>query len=580
MASLTDATTARLSGDRRIDALTGDFANWNYIAEPGRAPNTIYFSFVLSTADVTGAPDRSGVAFNADQQRAAREILDYCGRVTGIRFLETNDPADADLHFANADLPEMLTVAQCKLISSYLGPTSALQGFRIDATVYLDDTTYRLANTDPDAGEVGYETLLHEIGHALGLKHPFTGTVRLPEAEDNTAHTVMSYRRSGDFKSEFQTYDLLALNWIYGGDGLGGTWGYQSTQGLSTEMHAAETPGHGNVPALLAMATPTGGGADINLYFDEPVQRGSGTIEVRTAGGVPVASFDAASDPSLQWHGQRVTIAPGHLPWPATSYVVQVPAGAIVDAAGNGLKSAASETFRSNPSLMPPVWRSGTAEADRLQGNAGDDDLSGGAGNDVLLGGAGSDRLDGGSGIDTAGGYWEAHSAYWVVRSGTTWQVAGKSGIDGLDTLRSVERVQFTDVHLALDLDGHAGDVARLIGTLFGRETLQDRAIVGTGLALMDGGMSLKDVAALALGVPALSAVSGAGRHQALVDLLYRNVVGQAPDAKALAHYTQLLDNRKMTPAELVVLAAETDEIAARIDLTGLADQALEYLPA
>src|SRR5262245_18348042 len=71
-------------------------------------------------------------------------------------------------------------------------------------------------------GSTGYQILLHELGHALGLKHPHdTFIARLP-TDDNTELTVMSYTWQGGNKTEYQEDDVAALQWIYGGDGLGG----------------------------------------------------------------------------------------------------------------------------------------------------------------------------------------------------------------------------------------------------------------------------------------------------------------------------------------------------------------------
>ena len=52
----------------------------------------------------------------------------------------------------------------------------------------------RLSN---DLTNYDYEVLLHEIGHALGLKHPFeddrNNTATLNAYEDHTRFTAMSY---------------------------------------------------------------------------------------------------------------------------------------------------------------------------------------------------------------------------------------------------------------------------------------------------------------------------------------------------------------------------------------------------
>ena len=42
-------------------------------------------------------------------------------------------------------------------------------------------------------GGYGRYALVHEIGHAIGLKHPFEGAMTLPAAERTLAHSVMAY---------------------------------------------------------------------------------------------------------------------------------------------------------------------------------------------------------------------------------------------------------------------------------------------------------------------------------------------------------------------------------------------------
>ncbi|MGK7938698.1 MAG: Calx-beta domain-containing protein [Crocosphaera sp.] len=65
-------------------------------------------------------------------------------------------------------------------------------------------------------GDHGYMTLIHEIGHALGLKHPHGGTSILPDDENNTTNTVMSYENAGRASGTLMAYDIAALQSLYG----------------------------------------------------------------------------------------------------------------------------------------------------------------------------------------------------------------------------------------------------------------------------------------------------------------------------------------------------------------------------
>ncbi|MCF6331414.1 MAG: M10 family metallopeptidase [Sulfurimonas sp.] len=64
------------------------------------------------------------------------------------------------------------------------------------------------------AGGFGWSTIAHELGHALGLKHPFEGASILQNAQDNISHTVMSYTDVNNTIAEF-TFSLDALNVQY-----------------------------------------------------------------------------------------------------------------------------------------------------------------------------------------------------------------------------------------------------------------------------------------------------------------------------------------------------------------------------
>ncbi|WP_284618405.1 matrixin family metalloprotease [Aquabacterium humicola] len=586
--SLTAATTVVPSGDVRIDALSGLFVNWNYqTPDAGRPPGTLNFTFTIGLGERANAPDRSATAFNDDQRKAVRELLAYCSEVTGIVFVETASADAADLHFANADLGTD-TLGLCRSEREVTALGDVLLAYDADAYIYLNDNNWwRSLHSDPDRGDAAYETLLHEVGHALGLKHSFEGDVRLPAASDHTDNTVMSRTPRGGTKGVFQSYDLLALNWIYGGDGLGGEWGYASSGGPSTAVHARPAVDDGKAPVLIG-AVPDAAAwrplildseAELTLSYDEPIQRGSGLIFVRTESGIVLNVLDAATSPRVQVFGNLLVVDP-YLPYAGTRYVLEVPAGAVRDAAGHAVALPYEAAFTTQNSPMFGVTRNGTAGADSLNGTSGEDLLIGGAGNDTLVGGPGADELEGGAGIDTAAGYWWEHDGYWIVHNGDAWAIAGKNGVDGHDTLRGVERVVFYDkVQLALDLDGHAGTVATLLGALFGAASVQDRAIVGLGLSLLDGGMDAKALATLAVGSDAFAARAGSHGHADFLRCVWANLGGGVPDDATLKHYVGLLERGEATQGELALLAAQTPSAAAVIDLAGLSEHGLWYLP-
>jgi Ca2+-binding RTX toxin-like protein len=87
-----------------------------------------------------------------------------------------------------------------------------------------------------------------------------------------------------------------------------------------------------------------------------------------------------------------------------------------------------------------------------LFGGAVSDSIEGGDGNDLLRGGGGNDTLEGGAGLNTVS-YLGARADYDVVTLGSgQWQVTHKGGgADGVDLLRNVQTLQFSDGNLVLD---------------------------------------------------------------------------------------------------------------------------------
>jgi len=208
---------------------------------------------------------------------------------------------------------------------------------------------------------------------------------------------------------------------------------------------------------------------------------------------------------------------------------------------------------------------------DTLDGGTGADTMIGGDGSDTLTGGAGNDSLQGGDGIDSAC-FAAAAQDYRVTKTAATFRVTDKTGSEGVDTLASIERLKFTDISIGFDLDGNAGVVAKVLGAVFGTTSLNNQVYAGIYLDLLDGGMSQEDLAALAI------QAAGASTPEAVVALLWTNVIGSPPSAEQARPFVDML-NSNTSIGSLGMLAANTDINALNIDLIGLSQTGLEYLP-
>jgi hypothetical protein len=502
MATVHDITTVALSSFNWIDALLNEGPNWNFLTNDGYTfRSTIYYTFSTASGTESGI---TATAFNEAQTEATRQILTYAGELTGITFAETTAGYAADIHFAQANLASYgrYTAGLCSTSAGYGSIGSQLTSYSADAYVYLDNRTttpYYTTNQQPVAGNMGYETLLHEIGHALGLKHPFEAIpenpATLPTAQDTTQNTLMSYTEYplNHAYSSYSPYDIAALNWLYGTDGLQGSWGVGTNGRYYTGTPADDT--------FSTDWTPASG---YNVVYQG--EGGADTLVLSVA----KTSITCCTHASRQWL-------------------------VISTTGGNELYvNPDIETIRfsdgswSVTSLMELTNSMyGTEAADYLQGTPGDDSIYGFGGNDSISGGGGHDTIDGGDGIDlvivtTA----RSSSTLSISGSGSTSIVTGGSSC----TLTQVERIKFSDTMLALDTSGNAGKVYRLYQAAFDR--VPDAPGLGFWIHAVDSGANLVgDVAADFINSVEFSTLYGATPTDAdFIALLYTNVLHRPLD--------------------------------------------------
>jgi hypothetical protein len=198
--------------------------------------------------------------------------------------------------------------------------------------------------------------------------------------------------------------------------------------------------------------------------------------------------------------------------------------------------------------------------------------MAGGSGNDRIQGTLNDDQVDGGPGLD---GFVvnATRASTQVERLGSdTVQLKGPNG---KDSLKNVERILFTDSALAFDLSGNAGTVARILGSVFGPGGISNKEYAGIGLQLIDAGMGYEALMNLAL-----DAALGASRSDmAVVQLLYKNLVGSVPTSGDAAYFVGLITSGAYSQVGLAQYAASLTLTEERINLIGLAQSGLAYTP-
>ncbi len=327
-------------------------------------------------------------------------------------------------------------------------------------------------------------------------------------------------------------------------------------------------------------AIKVGVASDIVLTFSEKVQKGAGNIVLSTSTGGAVATYAVASSSNLVFSGTTLTINPSVNLSFDTGYKVEITAGAVKDLFDNEFSALKTYNFTTVSSII------GTAKGEILNGTTFEDNILGYGGNDTITGGLGSDLIDGGAGIDTvkfSGAFGGSSLANYSIKKlmNGDWSVSFIGPViaiypppatDGIDTLVNVERLQFADKSFALDLAGNAGITAKVIGAVLGKVALTNPIYVGLGLSYLDNGMSYSDLGALAL-----NAV-GATTNDAIVSTLWLNVIGSPASALDKAPFIKLLADG-MKAGDLVALAADTVLNTTNINLVGLAQTGIEYLP-
>ena len=330
---------------------------------------TISYSFPTSAGFFSGGEASGFSTLNGGQREAARLAMELWDDLIAPRIVEESG-AGGDVTFSN-------TTTNIGYAHAYFPG-----GWSGAGSIWLNGNSGSLQ--DPDVGEWGFMTFLHEIGHALGLDHAGDYNGGSPTYERNGSHaqdtlmfTVMSY---------------------FGEEHTGADWRFSDGQ-----YAVAQTPMVHDVLAIQAAygedtTTRTGDtiyGFNSNTgseIFDFDVNRHP-VLTIWDAGGEDTLDLSGFSDDAL------VNLAPGSYSDAGGAINnLAIAFGAwIENAVGGRGDDEISGNVRGNK-INGGHGRDtleGKAGADRLHGGGAADKISGGSGRDVVIGGAGGDNLRG-----------------------------------------------------------------------------------------------------------------------------------------------------------------------------------------
>lgn len=319
----------------------------------------------IANVDDPSVPDATytAVGWNNYEAGELRAALATYSAVADVTFTPTNS-------FSGSTLRMMLSNIDSGTLGFFIPPgggtASGFGAFNVNGATW--SRTQAGGTLEP--GGDGFNTIVHELGHALGLKHPHdngggNGAIFPGVTTDQDLGTY-------DLNQSINTVMSYVSGWPAGPDGV-----------ASSELYGrAMTPMAFDVAALQAKYGANNNYRTGNDTYTLPGQDGVGTgyACIWDAGGTNTIAYGGAGDAVINLNPASLAFAPNG--GGSVSYVKGVHGGFTI-AHGVTIQNAISGSGN-----------------DLLVGNNTGDYLNPGAGNNTVFGGAGADTIQSTTGND------------------------------------------------------------------------------------------------------------------------------------------------------------------------------------
>ncbi|WP_111734160.1 pre-peptidase C-terminal domain-containing protein [Roseovarius amoyensis] len=343
------------------------------------APAVINVFFVpggVTFDDAYGAPQITST-WTAAEIAQAMEAFEAFENVADVTFNVVNDPNQADFLMVESTDPNSALGywgVGGGSITANGTPYSGLDGWGV---FYGGDASWTTAGLQQ--GGYAFITLIHEIGHGMGMAHPH---------DTGGSSTVMDGVSSAF--GDFGDYDL--------NQGIYTTMSYND--GWQTAPHGASSSyGYGWQGTLMALDIAVmqdlyGANMSHNTGNDAyvlPSSNGAGTYysSIWDAGGTDTIAHTGSAAAVIDLRAATLTYSDGGGGY--VSYVEGIHGGFTI---ANGVVIERAEGGSSGDAIT------GNEASNWLDGNGGNDIILGGEGNDTIIGGGGNDMLTGEEGAD------------------------------------------------------------------------------------------------------------------------------------------------------------------------------------